>query len=168
LVLSLACGGEGEEGRDATDRLTPAPQLSLDDYFQELSAAFDRLEEAAERGAQPPDPRSADTPEELLKLFQDSITGLESSTAAFISEVEALKPPPTAADAHQEFLQALRSDHQGISALAKDVREATSVEAATSAVLAGAAPLAASRGPCRKLQSIAEEHNIGVELPCED
>jgi hypothetical protein len=165
LVLSLACAG-GVKDKDSASG--PGPQLSLDEYFHELSAAFDRLEQATERSAQPPDPRSAGSPEELLGLFQDSITDLGSSAAAFISEVEALEPPEEAADAHQEFLQALRSDYERISALAKDVREAESVEAATSAVLAGAAPLAASREPCRRLQSIAEEHSIGVELACEE
>jgi signal transduction histidine kinase len=165
LVLSLACAGGVKDEDNASG---PGQQLSLDEYFHELSTAFDRLEQATEGSAQPPDPRSVGAPEELLMLFQDSIADLEGSAVAFINEVEGLKPPQEAADAHQEFLEALRSDYERISALAKDVREAESVEAATSAVLAGAAPLAASREPCRNLQSIAEEHNIGVELPCEE
>ena len=119
MVLSLACAGGV---KDESNTSGPRPQLSLDEYFHELSTAFDRLEEAAERSAQPPDPRSVGAPEELLRLFQDSITGLESSTAAFIGEVEALKPPVETSDAHQEFLEALRSDYERISALASAPR----------------------------------------------
>jgi hypothetical protein len=161
-VLSLACAGGVEDESNASG---PGQQLSLGEYFHELSGAFDTLEEAAERGMQPPE---AGTPEELLRLFQDSTNDLESSAIAFINEVEVLKPPKEAAAAHEEFLEALRSDHQRISALAKNVREADSIEDAMAAFQAGAGLVAKSREPCRRLQAIARQQNIGVDLPCED
>lgn len=164
LLITVACGGNGA---NETGTPTERSQVSLEEYFHELSVAFGRLEQAVAGSAEPVDPGLVDTPQEFLDYLHDSLVGLEQAISVFIGEVEALGPPSEAASAHKQFLEGLRGDRQSIAELAVAVREADSIEDATAVFEARAGLIAESREPCRRLEEVAREHNITVDLPCE-
>ena len=164
LLLTLACAGDGANGGDTSGR---AASQSLEQYFEELSGAFGRFQEAVIRSAQPDDAGALTDPEGFLEFIQGTLIDLEDAVSVFVSEVEALALPSEVADAHEAFLVALRSDHDAIVELAAEVQEAGSVEEVTAALEARSSTLAKSREPCRRLQETGLEHDIDVELPCE-
>ena len=179
LLLTLACAGDGANGGDApTVGSQPSPEdgsdtsgraasQSLEQYFEELRGAFGRFQEAVISSAQPDDAAVLTDPEGFLEFIQGTLVGLEDAVSVFVNEVEALAPPSEVVDAHEAFLVTLRSDHDAIIELAAEVQEAGSVEEVTAALQARSYTLAQSREPCRRLQEIALEHDIDVELPCE-
>lgn len=165
LLIAVACGGGGGNGANGTDMPVQTPQMSLEEYYQELSAALGRLEQAAGSAAQAP--QGVSSPEGLLQFFADALASLQEATLVFIQEIEALQPPEEASAAHQAFLEAARTDYESLRRLTEDVRDADNIEEAMAVVEARAELIAKSREPCRQLQQIAREHNIDVELPCE-
>lgn len=165
LLIGAACGGGSGNGANGTEMPVQTPQMSLEEYYQELSAALGRLEQAAGSAAQAP--QEVSSPEGLLQFFADALASLQEATLVFIQEIEALEPPEEASAAHQAFLEAARSDYESLRRLTEDVRDADNIEEAMAVVEARAELIAKSREPCRQLQEIAREHNIDVELACE-
>jgi len=173
VALPFATACDSNDGQDGVGTSEPhvvasGSALTVDEYFQELDLAFTRLRDAVAASAPPIAPGQIPSTADILPLIQDAMTGLEQAMTPFIREVEALNPPSSLAEAHNDFLNALDKDSEAIADLAELVRQADSLAEATSAFESRRNALVESREPCLKLQEIADREGIDVSLPCEE
>jgi len=168
IFAATACGSSNENSEPAagSPASTPGPQLSAEEYFDRLKAAFERLEQAVAASANPGG--QIRSPEQILPAIQDATTGLEVAIQPFIADVRSLNPSDAIAGAHRDFVAALEKDSDDISALAAEVRAADSLTEATNAFGARKSALVKSRAPCEALQQIAQQEGVSVDLPCEE
>jgi len=165
-ALIVACGSDNDGG-EGGNLPTPGPQLSTQGYFEQLKSAFNTLETAMAQAAEAQNPQGLDSISEVLPFVKQSLTNLEQSIPPFINELSALNPPPEVAEAHQRLLTAVRTDYEGISDLAKRVRDANTLSEATAAFEGRRGTLVESRTPCTELQDIAQGLGLGIVLPCD-
>lgn len=167
-ILLAACGSGGSE-QGSVDETTPAAPgsgqgLSMQEYYDRLQESFEKLSLAANNSA----PKDLTSTDQLLPFLKDSLSEFAVAMTAFADEVEALKPPPSMADAHSEFASALRSDAEATAELAENVRGSDSLAEATEAFASRDTTLLRSREPCRALQDIAVQAGITAALPCDE
>lgn len=165
----IGCGSDNDDAGTASGGAsapTPGPQLSAQDYFIQLSAAFGRLEQAVASSARPP--AQISDPEQILPVIQQAMTGLENAIAPFVSDVRSLTPPDDIAAAHRDFVNALENDQDAITALAERVRASTNLGEAQAAFESRQNALVESRAPCESLEEIAQANGIAADLPCQE
>lgn len=185
-AFSAACGGDSndDEGNQPTATAvaeTPeatddageggptnepdAPSSDLEEYFQELDAAENTLRSGAESAdADLTALNDSTPPDEVIAAFEDA----QAVVDQFVSDLQALDPPPETAVAHEETVAA----YQAVSGIVSDAidlvesggtlqeavtlltsPEATEVDAATDAL-------------CGALEQIATDNGIEVDLGC--
>jgi hypothetical protein len=165
LMLLVAC----ESDNKAATPVTPAPEgqaqaqsPSLEEYFAQVSAGFDRLSAAAEDSAEPA------TIDELLPTLKDSLTQYSAAMTAFADEMMRVSAPAAVAVEHAAFREALRKDAQATSELAEELGGAQTLSQATEVLESRNSTLLESREPCDALQGIADREGISVTLPCDE
>ncbi len=170
LLLSLvACGSDSDEAGSADgagSAPTPGPQLTAQEYYDEVRAAFDRLEQAVAASARPPGQIS--DPQQILPVIQQAMTGLENAISPFVADIRALTPPDNIRAAHRDFVDALEKDQSAIASLAERVRASTNLSEAQAAFESRPNALAESRAPCEALEQLALGEGIAVDLPCQE
>ena len=170
LLALIACDSGNDDGGPQDDNpapaSTPGPRLSSEEYFNQLGAAFDRLEQAVAASARPPG--QITDPEQILPVIQQAMTGLENAISPFVSDVRSLTPPEDIAAAHRDFVNALKKDEEAIVALAERVRASTNLGEAQAAFESRQNALVESRAPCEALEELAQADGIAANLPCQE
>ena len=166
-ILLAACGSDGPEQGSVDE--TPAAAgsgqgLSMQDYYDRLQEAFEKLRAAADNSA----PNDLTGTDQLLPFLKDSLSEFSAAMTAFADEVDALTPPPSITDAHSEFATALQADAESTAQLAEKVRQSDSLTEATEAFQSRDTTLLRSREPCQALQDIAVQAGITAALPCDE
>ena len=157
-ALLAACGGGGS-----------GKELTLDEYFQQLQ---DIKENYDARGAAL-DEKSMDPAEgEEVAAFQEYFAKGQVIFADTLNDVKNLNPPAEAKDAHDEFVAALEGGQTALEDFSDQVADVESLSElmATIAELETKgfdAAFEAIDNACAKLQAIADENNIDVDLDCQ-
>lgn len=160
LVANSACGGGGSE-------------LSLEEYFQEMGAIAQELDEKqsdlAERYDE--DVNAAADEEEVLQLTAQFFEDGAGQTRAALDKVKKLNSPSEVREAHKEFVaagEALVALFPDVIRRARDAKSAKDIEALVDEL--GGPPFSdagnRSDEACLALQEIADENNIDVDLTC--
>jgi len=167
-IMLAACGGNKSDSVSPDGTIPSAPAtlggLSMQDYYDRLQEAFDRLQAAAENTA----PQDLTSTDQLLPFLKDSLSEFSVAMTAFADEVEGLSPPPSMAEAHKAFESALRADAESTADLAEKVGQSASLLEVSKALESRNTTLLTSREPCRALQDIALRAAITAELPCDE
>ena len=158
LSLSTACGGDGED------------ELTLDTYFQRLEV----LDSDAERKI---DDVAAKSVEELEQAGSVSERGeaMDKFMSAWLpimrdytSDLGDLNPPSEAQDAHDAMVTALKAGAEEIEDVAGKFSQVQSQEEFDSLVDDSSAEAAFNEigETCSRLQTVANDNNIAVDLDC--
>jgi hypothetical protein len=157
-LLLTACGGGGD-----------GEELSLDEYFRQ----FDAIEEGMKTSSTALDEQSVGTIGEDVQATRDYVDGYHDIVAQGLNDVKALQPPSEVREAQDEFVAALSnmiSLWKNLSDRLAGVETPEELQTLLMEVQGETQWLEASQrftDACRKLQGIADEKSIDVDLDCE-
>ncbi len=159
-VIAGGCIGGGGSG------------LTLAEYFQKLDALDNTQSEQSDALDAKLESDTADLEEaEAVALVQETVPEFIPIFQGFIDEASALEPPDEVEDAHNEALEALRdfvAVFQGI--IGDDLAKASSFEDLEAAFTSAEFSAADGRltEACLALERVATDHDITVDLDCEE
>lgn len=164
-AVASACGG-GDDGGNGGGG---GPELTLEDYFQQLgeiddtfSAEADAIETASGGTA-----ASLEDEEATLNLLADDLGKQLDLVDAFISDVADLNPPAEAQEAHDEAVAAFRELAGLLENVIDEVGNAESMadlEAIDDTELTAADERVTEA--CLAVEQIAADNDIDVDLDC--
>ncbi len=159
--FATACGGGGGD------------ELTLDEYFQQLQAIGDDLEEQGNAlEAEIEGAFTAETSaEEAIAALEAFLTeGVEVFQEA-LAEIEDMNPPSEAKDAHDRFVESARTRVDLIENLAESVGEAETLEDLQQVItdLADVQLEEETRlqEACHSLEQIASDKGLQLDLNCD-
>ena len=152
MAASVACGG-GE--------------LSLPEYYRELSRTFAESDRRIEKQAAQLQRSGAVLPEDELEVVRTRYVGFAAVIGELVDDVRSLKPPPAAEDAHEEYLAGFEERLTLFQELAVEVVSAASLDEAKAAIEEPSlvdrfvANTERKDAACARLRVIALENLIG-------
>lgn len=152
MAAGAACGG-GE--------------LSLPEYYRELSRTFAESDRRIEEQAAQLQRSGAVLPEDELEIERTRYTGFAVIIGELVDDMRSLKPPPEVEDAHGEYLAGFEERLTLFQELARDVASAASLEEAKAAIEEPGlvdrfvANTERTDAACARLGAIALENLIG-------
>ena len=155
VALTVACGGG-----------TSASQA----YFDELERADAQFGREGERLQRQLDGglAAAGSDGERLAVYRTSIAAFETLVRDFVAELEALRPPDGAVNAHAEAVAAGRAVlavFEGLAGSIGDARSAQEAETLMSQAFTSDAFARFDRS-CAALQDAAREQRVDIDLHC--
>lgn len=166
-LLLAACGGDEEEGTATpaagTQQAVEEEELSLDEYFRQ----FDRISDEAQTRVQRLESEAVG---QDIDASQDFYDGLVSIFGQTFNDLKNLQPPSDAWDVHNEFVAAsaeMQASLEDLSERLADVESLSDLQT----LLAEPMPAFETAGErmdnaCFRLQEIADENGIDVDLEC--
>jgi hypothetical protein len=157
VALVVACGGSDNGG----------VELSLEQYFDEVSSIVEDLEEQTATFDQPLE-QEFDSEAEQIEAFRDGFTTALPVFQDFVDDLDNLEPPAVAADAHSELVAGLADFIGGLEDLIEQLADVETSAEFTELLLgpdfgfgAGTARLAVA---CLELQAIADDNDIDADV----
>jgi hypothetical protein len=154
-AASAACGDDSSAGS----------QLTLEEYFERLEAAYTRAYEAEAALEEQLDQGGRDD----LEAVRDTVPAFGDIHDSLIADLTGLDPPDAARNGHGDILDAHGAIRTELERLEEDSKDAQSVDELMS--LGDTAEFAAAdeafTAACSALQEIADDNAIDVDLDCE-
>ncbi len=160
-AVVAACGGGGGGGGGG--------ELSLEQYFDQVGAIVEGLEERTATLDQPLE-QEFDSEAEQIEAFRDAFTIVRPVFQDFVDDLDDLDPPAGVADAHGELVAGFANLMGGLEDLIDQLAEVESTAEFTELLLGPDSEFGSAIGQlavaCLQLQSIADDNAIDADREC--